>query len=107
HLVVRVHPDPATGQRVTEIQVPSESRHWFIRVERAGVRYVAELGYPRPDGKWATIATSDPAVTPPDTAAEDGPVRFANARAEAPANRLTPQTGEMRGPSEHTLIQGE
>ena len=77
HLVVRVFPDVVGGQPVREVHVHPESRHWFIHTDRAETRYVAELGYYRRGRQWVTIATSAPAVTPPDTVSTDQTVRFA------------------------------
>ena len=65
-----------------------ESRHWFIHTDRAETRYVAELGYYRPGRQWVTIATSAPAVTPPDTASTDQTVRFATIPAQVRLTQL-------------------
>jgi len=86
HLVVRVVPGTIGARPVTEVHVHPESRHWFIHTDRAETRYVAELGYYRPGRQWVTIATSAPAVTPPDTVSTDQTVRFATIPAQV---RLT------------------
>lgn len=77
HLVVRVYPGTVEARPVTEVHVHPESRHWFIHVDRADTRYVAELGYYRPKREWVMVATSAPAVTPSDTVSADQTVRFA------------------------------
>ena len=77
YLVVRVYPDKIEGKPVTELHVHPDSQHWFIHVQGAGTRYVAELGYYEPPRQWVTIITSGAAVTPPDAAAEDKTVQFA------------------------------
>src|ERR1039458_2968777 len=74
----REGPRGTIGARpVTEVHVHPESRHWFIHTDRAETRYVAELGYYQRGRLWVTIATSPPAVTPPDTVSTDQTVRFA------------------------------
>jgi hypothetical protein len=77
HLVVRVAEGAPEGGPVREVHVHPESRHWFIHVERAATQYLAELGYYRPRRQWVTVATSAPAVTPPDRPSADQTVRFA------------------------------
>ena len=77
HLVVRVYPGTVGARPATEVPVHPESQHWFVHVDRADTRYVAELGYYRRPREWVTVATSLPAVTPADTASTDQTVRFA------------------------------
>jgi len=86
HLVVRVFADALGARPVKEVHVHPESRHWFVHVDRAGTRYLAELGYYRPRRQWATIATSSPTVTPSDAISTDQTVRFATIPADV---RLT------------------
>jgi hypothetical protein len=88
HLVVRVVPGTIKAHPVTEIHVHPESRHWFIHTDRAETRYVAELGYYRPGRQWVTVATSAPAVTPPDTVSTDQTVRFATIPAQVRLTQL-------------------
>ena len=97
HLVVRVRPGAIAGHSASELQVHPESRHWFIHVERAGTRYVAELGYYRRDRQWVTVAAAGPTPTPPDTISPDRTLRFATipayrrlARIAAPAKPVVP-----------------
>jgi hypothetical protein len=82
HLVVRVFVGATETRPVKEVHVHPESRHWFIHTDRAETLYVAELGYYRPGRQWVTIATSAPAVTPPDTVSTDRTVRFATLPAQ-------------------------
>lgn len=86
HLVVRMYAGGAAGQPVTEAHVHPESRFWFVHVARAETRYVAELGYYRPGRRWVPIATSAPAMTPPDSVSTEQTVRFATIPAQ---ERLT------------------
>src|ERR1035438_150683 len=88
HLVVRVVPGTIGARPVTEVHVHPESRHWFIHTDRAETRYVAELGYYQRGREWMTIATSAPAVTPPDTVSTDLTVRFATIPAQVPLTQL-------------------
>jgi len=75
HLVVRVHPQEQGG--ATEVHLHPESRHWFVEVGRAGISYVAELGYYQAGNEWVNISTSSAASTPPDQVSEDKRVQFA------------------------------
>jgi hypothetical protein len=77
HLLLRVYRGAIGAQPVTEVHVHPESRHWFIQVERADRRHVAELGYYQPRHQWVTITTSPSVVTPADTASKDQTLRFA------------------------------
>ena len=98
HLAVRVYPGAVGARPITEVHVHPESRHWFIHVDRADTRYVAELGYYRRRHEWVNVATSLPAVTPADTASTDQTVRFATiptqtrlAQLAAPAKEAVPE----------------
>ncbi len=88
HLVLRVQADAAPGTRATEIHVHPESRHWFIHVERAGTKYVAELGYYQADRKWVTISTSTATVTPPDQVSPETTAEFSAMPFEPPFAKL-------------------
>src|ERR1017187_115784 len=88
HLIVRVVPGTIGARPVTEVHVHPESRHWFIHTDRAETRYVAELGYYQRGRQWVTIATSPPAVTPPDTVSTDQTVRFATIPAQVQLTQL-------------------
>jgi uncharacterized protein len=80
HLVLRIYTDVAGGSPVSEVHVHPESRHWFAHVERAGLKYVAELGYHRKFRNkrlWTSIATSGATLTPPDSISGDMSIEFA------------------------------
>lgn len=82
HLVLRLFRGAADGPLVKEVHVHPESRHWFIHVERAETQYVTELGYYRPGRQWVTVATSTPALTPPDAFSADQTARYATIPAQ-------------------------
>ncbi|HLP76013.1 MAG TPA: DUF4912 domain-containing protein [Candidatus Paceibacterota bacterium] len=88
HLVLRVHANEISGKPEQEVRLHPESRHWFIHVERAGVKYQAELGYYRTPGKWVGIAMSTPTLTPPDAISEDTSAEFATIPFELPMAQL-------------------
>ena len=88
HLVVRVYTGTIGAQPVTEAHVHPESRHWFIHVDQADTRYVAELGYYRSRHRWVAVAISPPALTPADTASTDQTVRFATIPSHVPLQQL-------------------
>ncbi|HYG33733.1 MAG TPA: DUF4912 domain-containing protein, partial [Clostridia bacterium] len=94
HLIVRVHLDALEGPIVNELHVHPESRHWFIHADHAGARYVVELGYYQPDHQWRVISLSEPVATPPETVAEEKPVRFASVQVEAPPAPTLEQTAQ-------------
>ncbi|HWI59320.1 MAG TPA: DUF4912 domain-containing protein, partial [Bacillota bacterium] len=87
HLILRVYLETLTGRPLTELPVHPESTHWFIHVDRAGIRYAAELGYYQPDHHWRTIATAEPVMAPPETVAEEKTVQFATFHPEVPLAR--------------------
>ncbi len=49
----------------SEIEVPFETRNWYIPVKVAGSAYTVEIGYYR-SSTWNVIARSVPIQTPPD-----------------------------------------
>ncbi len=67
------HPGGKTFLRVyegektveAEIEVPFETRNWYIPVKRAGAKYTVEIGYNR-GSVWKVIARSHTIETPPD-----------------------------------------
>jgi len=77
HLVVRIHLHQPHGAPHSEVHVHPESRNWFVYVGRAATRFVAELGFYRPEGKWNSIGLSKSTFTPPDNLSEDTSVEFA------------------------------
>jgi len=55
----------ADGTLEGEIEVPFETRNWYVPVERAGAEYFVEIGFYR--GKvWNLIARSVSVTTPPE-----------------------------------------
>jgi hypothetical protein len=83
-LVLRVYVGLVASPPALELQVHPESKHWFVHVARAGIQYVAELGYYRSGQEWRTIAASNPAVTPHEGPAEEKAAQLATIPAEAP-----------------------
>ena len=88
HLVVRVYADSLAGKPAAEVHVHPESRHWFIHVDRAGIKYIAELGYYSGSSKWTAISMSDATLTPPDTVSSDTSAEFATIPIELPFSKL-------------------
>ncbi len=87
HLVVRVFRERHGGERVAEVHVHPESRHWFIHVDWPGTPYVAELGYYTTAGEWHSLAVSITIFTPAEgPTAEAEVARFATfeSRREGP-----------------------
>lgn len=77
HLILRVYSNHSAGVPLTTVHVHPESRNWFVHVPRGGSLYTAELGYCQSDGKWVTLSTSKPTLTPPEGLSEDTSARFA------------------------------
>jgi hypothetical protein len=77
HLVLRVHDQDQPAAPIAEYHVHPESKHWFAHVERAGEKYVAELGYYQSGQKWKSLTTSTPQRTPPDHISADATIEFA------------------------------
>ncbi|MBC8095000.1 MAG: DUF4912 domain-containing protein, partial [Akkermansiaceae bacterium] len=88
HLVLRIYRNEISRRPEQEVPLHPESRHWFVHVEGAGVKYLAELGYYRSVGKWMAIAASGPTLTPPDTMSEDTSAEFATIPFELPMEKL-------------------
>ncbi len=71
------HPGGPTHLRVftgdaeveSQIEVPFETRNWYIPVKQAGASYHVEIGYLR-GGEWKTIARSKATRTPVDRMSE-------------------------------------
>ena len=76
HLVLRVYKNEISGEPHREIHVHPESRNWFAHVGLAGTRFVAELGYYRPNDQWVRVSISGTTMTPPDTMSDDLSVWF-------------------------------
>jgi hypothetical protein len=88
HLVVRVYLNTASGKPIGEVHVHPESRHWFIHVEHAGARYVAELGFYEKNRHWQSISTSGATLTPPETISSDTTVQCMTLPLEVPLAKL-------------------
>ena len=88
HLAVRIYIEAAGGKPAVEVQVHPESRHWFIHVERANTRYVAELGYYSAAEKWTVVSTSTATLTPPDAVSVDNSAEFSTIPFEVPMEKL-------------------
>ncbi len=67
HLILRIYADKAEGRPVSETHVHPESNHWFVHVERAGTRYIAEIGYYMKGRRWNSLGFSGPSATPRDS----------------------------------------
>ena len=80
HLVLRIYINAVGCEPASQIHVHPESRHWFVPVDRAGTKYVAELGYYRSGGNWVNVSTSGATLTPPDTMSADTSAQFATDR---------------------------
>jgi uncharacterized protein len=76
HLVLRIYKNEVTGEPHREIHVHPESRNWFAHVGLAATKFVAELGYYRPNEQWVRVAVSGRTITPPDTLSDDLSVWF-------------------------------
>lgn len=77
------HPGGQTFLRVheedrieAEIEVPFETRNWYIPVKVAGSRYTVEIGYYR-GSSWNVISRSVPIQTPPDSLSKSEQFNFA------------------------------
>ena len=78
------HPGGQTFLRVyegektveAEIEVPFETRNWYIPVKQAGSRYTVEIGYNR-GSVWNVIARSHTIETPPDHLSESDQFDYA------------------------------
>lgn len=88
HMVLRVYENNISGQPLAQVHVHPESRNWFIHVGKGGTKYVAELGYFNPSGKWVQVSASGATITPPDALSEDTSVRFATIPVDVPFEEL-------------------
>ncbi|MFY8216678.1 MAG: DUF4912 domain-containing protein, partial [Chthoniobacterales bacterium] len=66
----------ADGEVEQEIEVPFETRNWYIPVKKSGTEYFVAIGYHR-SGAWQEIARSESVLTPPEELSEDGGFDFA------------------------------
>jgi uncharacterized protein len=88
HLVLRIHVDQPGGKPVAQVHLHPESRHWFVHVDRANTRYVAELGYYSAADKWTVVATSAATLTPPDAVSTETAAEFGTIPFEVPMEKL-------------------
>jgi hypothetical protein len=88
HMIVRIYVEATGGKPVVQVHVHPESRHWFVHVERANTRYVAELGYYSAADKWTVVATSAATLTPPDAVSKDTTAEFGTMPFEVPMEKL-------------------
>lgn len=88
HLILRVSPEAPGAGPLAEVHVHPESRHWFIHVDRAGTRYLCELGFYTKEGEWVTISTSGSTLTPSDTISEETSAEFVTIPYELPLAKL-------------------
>jgi hypothetical protein len=88
HLIVRIYVEAPGGKPVAQVHVHPESRHWFVHVERANTRYVAELGYYSAADKWTVVSTSAATLTPPDAVSTESAAEFGTMPFEVPMEKL-------------------
>ncbi len=88
HLVLRIYTDAVAGKPISEIHVHPESRHWFIHVGRAEIKYAAELGYYSSNQRWRRACLSGTTLTPPDTISDDTGALFATIPMDLPFSKL-------------------
>ncbi|MEY4385638.1 MAG: hypothetical protein RLY20_921 [Verrucomicrobiota bacterium] len=93
HLVLRVAKNGNGSEPTGEVHVHPESRHWFVHVADAGVKYTVELGYYGKTAGWTNIATSAPTLAPPDVAAANSGNQFATIPTDVALTRLVEIVG--------------
>ena len=71
---LRVYQDEKTIE--AEIEVPFETRNWYIPVKQAGSKYTVEIGYHR-GSTWNAIARSYTIETPSDRLSESDQFNYA------------------------------
>jgi len=98
--VLRV--EHASGEVDQEIEVPFETRNWYIPVQKAGGSYAVELGFHR-YGKWNVIARSPVATTPRDKFSESAAFDFATLPMHLSFQRLVENVSHSFASSEELL----
>lgn len=88
HLVLRLSQPDADAGTAGEVHVHPESRHWFVHVAQAGVKYAVELGYYGKAKGWTNISTSAPTLAPPDMVSSETNARFATIPMEVALSQL-------------------
>jgi hypothetical protein len=103
HLVLRVHAEGDIGRPDVEQHLHTDSRCWFVHVNEAATKYVAELGYYRAENKWVSIGSSAAVATPPDAVSLDRSAQFAS----VPGLTLGRTAARGRVVERRMLVQGE
>jgi hypothetical protein len=88
HLVLRVHKHSVATPAYSRIDLHSDSTHWFVPVDEAATRYIAEIGYDSAAGEWIPIAVSEATLTPPESVSDDTSTRFATIPQDIPLPQL-------------------
>jgi hypothetical protein len=88
HLILRLSKPDQAESAAGEVHVHPESRHWFVHVAEAGVKYAIDLGYYGKSKDWTSISTSSPTLTPPDVVSGETKVQFTTIPSEIALSRL-------------------
>jgi len=92
----------ADGTLEGEIEVPFETRNWYVPVERAGTEYFVEIGFYR--GKvWNVIARSVSVTTPPEGMATSEAFDYATVPFHLSFQRMLDHLESARGSDEDLL----
>lgn len=94
--------EEASGLLEKEIEVPFETRNWYIPVARAGGSYSVEIGFQR-HGKWNPIARSAIVTTPRDRFSESTAFDFATLPMHISFQRLVESVSDSFASSEKLL----
>ena len=98
-LVLRLF-EEGLDQPLQEITLQSESRNWYIFVNRAGSRYHAQLGYWQRRGGFKLISQSRATATPADAFAADQSAQFVTIPIDVPFQDLYGLVQEQIQPGE-------
>ncbi|MFZ4774756.1 MAG: DUF4912 domain-containing protein [Terrimicrobiaceae bacterium] len=93
----------AGDQQEAEIEVPFETRNWYIPVQNAGSEYTVEIGFFR-GSQWNSIARSMTIKTPQDKVSESGQFDYATIPLHLSFQKLMENIQSTIGEGE-TLIQ--
>lgn len=88
HLVLRLTKPEADNEPAGEIHVHPESRHWFVHVAEAGVKYAVELGYYGKAKGWTTVSVSKPALAPREAVSGETTTQFTTVPPDVALSRL-------------------
>lgn len=90
------------GSLEGEVEVPFETRNWYVPVKQAGTEYYVEIGFYR--GKtWNLIARSVPVMTPPDGIATSEAFDYATVPFHLSFQRMLDQLENARQSGEDLL----